>query len=266
MKLDFDSMLEKFLRKSIDFIKKEKAYDFYKTIFNEIMKEENVSLDDIKFSSGYNSSVAIIGNKVIKSGVKITHKVPYHKRILQPIIRTPIELINESRVKYIRKQYFSFFEVYEKVDTTNITEEEVYEVFKEMLYDNILWADPRVDNLGRLLKPNRAYIYDNNESYYVDDESVGIIGEEQKTVLDKGEVVIMDVDLIYKVNTDNLVDVIKQMVEDDPNIDPSVLMINLSMKYNLDKNHDYATGRYLYEYIRKFIDELKINNNKGGIK
>ena len=269
--MEFDKFLEVFLNKDLEYIKEEKIYDFYKEIFNEIITKENVSLSDIKVLSGKNSSVCIVGNKVIKSGEKHAQIIPYHKRILQPIIRNVIELINEPKVKYYKKQIFSFFEVYEKVDTNNITEDDVYFIFKEMLHDNILWTDPRKENVGRLLKPNLPYVYNSQnisgKNYYIDDETVGIVDNDKKEMLNSGELVITDIDLIYKIKVDNLVETIKRMIITIPNINPSILLYNIYFVYGESNNQDFIIGKYLDKYLKRYMDEIKKElNNEVEVK
>ena len=61
-------------------------------IFEEIAENEDTDLSEIQFlKSGHFSQAYKLGNKVIKLGrPKYTYKIPYHKRLLQPLIRREI--------------------------------------------------------------------------------------------------------------------------------------------------------------------------------
>lgn len=148
-------------------LEQEEIYDFIKIIFKEIQENEDTDLLDIKeigngqFSKGYQ-----IGEKVIKFGdFRATEQIPYHRRILQPILRRPV--YSKTRDKQLF--YIEISETVENSKQISITEDDVYQVYKELRNDGIIWTDAKSKNLGRLKKPNLVHMKNFNE---VDDNSL----------------------------------------------------------------------------------------------
>lgn len=186
-----------FANKRLDTLKREKILDYYVELIKDTMRIENATVKDMNLKAGANSRALIINNKVLKSGHKTTKEIPYHKRILQPIVR--------ENIKYLDTCFdydLDFVEVYEKVDDLGFEDEDkAYEVFKEMLKDDVMVTDPSLENFGVLLKPNLPHHeptgYKDDE-FYIDDETVGVYDTGcQREILDKDEVVVRDVDCLY---------------------------------------------------------------------
>lgn len=161
-------------------------------IVDEIAKNENTDISELEYiGTGSLTSVYKLGNKVIKFGKnRLTDKIPYHKRILQPLIRKKV--LSGFRNLYI--------EISEYIQPDNlITDEDAYLIYKELRDDGIIWLDAKRENLGRLEKDNIAYF---NEPLYVKNETVGYISEtlRQDKPLQKGELVIIDTDYLYREN------------------------------------------------------------------
>ncbi|MBR2704432.1 MAG: hypothetical protein IKE91_03085 [Clostridia bacterium] len=163
----------------------------YSIFVDELMKRQsnsNIRLIDIRNSeTGSTSSVAIVGEYIIKSGLgRYEEKIPNHRRILQPIIRQ----YNEN----------AFFEVADVVDM-DVNQDELKQVFYELLNDGYAWVDPSKDNIGRLRRkniPRQENPIDNTfDEMYSDEKATNMIGEINGDVLDKGECVIIDTDLVY---------------------------------------------------------------------
>lgn len=166
------------------------------SIVDEIAKNENTDISELEYiGTGSLTSVYKLGNKVIKFGKnRLTDKIPYHKRILQPLIRRKV--LSGFRNLYI--------EISEYIQPDNsITDEEVYLIYKELRDDGIIWLDAKRENLGRLEKDNIAYF---NEPLYVKNETVGYIPEtlSQDKPLQKGELVIIDTDFLFRENDFNV--------------------------------------------------------------
>ena len=107
---------------------KTKYCDYLRNLILDVQRIERAEAKDIRLSEGGYSNAIIIGNKVIKVGIKFgnTHKIVYDKRLLQPVMRDGIiDKYDDSTTL--------LFEVYEKVDTKNISDSDVYFVFKDML-------------------------------------------------------------------------------------------------------------------------------------
>lgn len=160
------------------------------TIVDEIANNENVDISDIEYiATGTFTDVYKLGNKVIKFGKnRLTDKIPYHKRILQPLIRRKVSSgINDL-----------YIEISEYVQTDNsITDDDAYLIYKELRNDGIIWIDAKRENLGRLEKNNIAHF---NEPLYVKNETVGYIPETLygNEPLQKGDLVIIDTDFLFR--------------------------------------------------------------------
>lgn len=166
------------------------------SIVDEIAKNENTDISELEYiGTGSLTSVYKLGNKVIKFGKnRLTDKIPYHKRILQPLIRRKV--LSGFRSLYI--------EISEYIQPDNsITDEDAYLIYKELRDDGIIWLDAKRENLGRLEKDNIAYF---NEPLYVKNETVGYIPEtlSQDKPLQKGELVIIDTDFLFRENDFNV--------------------------------------------------------------
>lgn len=137
------------------------------SIVDEIAKNENTDISELEYiGRGTLTSVYKLGNKVIKFGKnRLTDKIPYHRRILQPLIRRKV--LSGFRNLYI--------EISEYIQPDNsITDEDAYLIYKELRDDGIIWLDAKRENLGRLEKDNIAHF---NEPLYVKNETVGYIPE-----------------------------------------------------------------------------------------
>lgn len=157
-------------------------------IVEEISENEKVDISELEeCGNGTYSTTYKLGNKVIKFGKKReTYQIPYHRRILQPLIRRNISSDYSSL-------YIEISE-YLKPDGS-ITKEDVYSIYKELRDNGIIWADPKIENLGRLEKENIIHY---NEPLYVEDSSIGFNTPRQNEApLQKGEIVIIDTDLLY---------------------------------------------------------------------
>ena len=111
---------------------------------------ENISYSDIKLKGeGGFSNAYQIGSKILKIGSKRkTFKMKNNKRFLQPVVREEI---------YDNNNFSYCLEITELVDTNDITEEDVYLIYKELRDQDLIWADPDTSNLGILLKENLVY-------------------------------------------------------------------------------------------------------------
>ena len=181
-----DSVIIDITQKSIDYLKKEKVYYFFKLIIEELLKNENKKYSDIEFiAEGDFSKVYGIGSKVIKVGdERRTYNIKNNKLFLKPLYRNIIKTSNRD----------FYVEITERVDTKGITEEDVYQVYKQLRDDGIYWDDAKKANVGRLLKDNKIY-FDGVDS--VDKESTGYTNDNFE-ILPKGSLVLLDVDHLYE--------------------------------------------------------------------
>ena len=159
-------------------------------IVNEVAQNENVDISKLEYiGKGSLADVYKLGNKVIKFGEnRLTDKIPYHKRILQPLVRRRV----------YRGYKDLYVEIAEYIKTDNeITDEDAYAIYKELREDGIIWLDAKRENLGRLEKDNIAHF---NEQICVKNETVGYIPEtiKKEEPLHKGDLVILDTDFLFR--------------------------------------------------------------------
>ena len=188
-------------------------------LINEIAQNEKTDISEIeRIGSGCYSTVYKVGNKVIKLGAnRVTHKIPYHRRILQPLIRRPISTCQKG----------IYIEIAEYTESDkSITDEDVYQIYKELRDDGIIWLDAKASNLGRLTKDN---VINYSEPLHVDSSSVGLIDAEKKEPpLPKGELVIIDTDLLFR--------------EEDFDINSLGMFINLDLYYKFETRYQKEKG------------------------
>lgn len=156
-------------------------------IVDKTLEKEKLQIVDTKIlMAGTFSNVIAIGDTIIKLGKeRKTFNIPNDERILQPYLRK--DLSEELGVN-------ATIEVCDRVETDiKLSDEELYNLYKEMRDRGIVCADIKYGNVGRLLKDNLPR---NNEKN-------GMIGNVTNT-LKKGDLVILDTDFIYKENDPNI--------------------------------------------------------------
>ncbi len=213
--------------------------EIIKLMILDVAKNENAKLSDITFNGGGYSLVILIGNKVIKLGERVSKKFPNNPYIIAPLLRKDFQFDNEH----------CFVEVTERVDTNiDVSEEELYQLFKKLRDLNLVWTDIKIANVGRLTKENIIHWRDNIEP---SEEVLGLDSKRGEIVLKEGDLVVLDADLIYD--------------ENDPNIkysDNNFLYEEFEKRYQQEK-------KGLKEQETDFIfddDETNIyeeNENKG---
>jgi len=217
-------------------------------IIYELQREQNVRMVDIeKIGRGGYSKVYQIGEKVLKIGKpRETYKIPNHPRILQPLTRT--NLIDERD----NNKIFGCIEVSDRVDMLcNSKEQEqvlegneeavekLYQIYKELRDDGIIWTDVRFANVGKLRKRNVPTL--DGEEMDVDPEAVGMDKSVKRKALEVGEWVIIDTDYICK--------------EED---------YNKSITYSINSYFRQFERRWHQERQGKIGKEYRSKENIGG--
>lgn len=157
-------------------------------LIEDIAKNENVNMSDInELSNGGFSYPFEIGNKVIKIGKKRMVKTfPNNPYIISPLLRKEFSINDNVSL---------FVEVTEKVDTkSDISIEELYQLYKKIRNLNLIWVDIKNANVGRLLKDN---IINWQEDLPINDERLGLEQYRGSEILKKGDIVILDNDFIF---------------------------------------------------------------------
>lgn len=125
---------------------------------------------------GSNSIVIKSGDKIIKINEKerdSDFNIIEHPRLLTPIIRKNISTDLEEPL---------YLELQEEVDTSNITEKDVLEVYKELREAGIKWCDPRIQNLGK--QEGELVILDLDYIFREDDPRAKLVGNSSRLVRD----------------------------------------------------------------------------------
>lgn len=208
---------------TIEDLKKEKIYDTVKLLVEEVAQEENVKLHDIKhLSTGGYSNVLKIGNKILKLGRKRKNfSIKNNKRFLAGF-RGEINSINDDSV-------ILTYEITETVDTKYNSSIDLYELYKELRDEGLIWTDCDKENVGILLKDNKLYYKDID---YIDKNSTGYTTLNNE-VLKKGEVVIIDNDYIFTE------DEFQRLFNNEKSLSASINSVqsiaNFECKYQMDK-------------------------------
>ena len=202
-------------------------------IIDELLDSEKCKyLDVTSFKRGGYSQVFQIGNKILKIGKpRETYNIPNHKRLLQPLTRTNLlDKYNEPR---------ACIEIQERVDPPGeVSDEVLYAIYKELRDDGIIWTDAKASNLGRLRRNNVPTL--NGKEMDVAPNSVGFTNEKNKKDLMSGELVVIDLDFIYKEN------------------DPDIRWPIFSLSESFEK-------RYQQEKANEIAKEYMENQIKQGI-
>lgn len=163
---------------------------FLLPLLEEIATNENVDITSIhEIGSGSYSTSYRLGDKVIKIGLnRQTMSFNDNPYINRPLLRTVLK--NKENNKNL-----IFVEVNQYLDTTNIGDEELYQLYASIRDIGLIWTDVRKDNVGRLLYDNQVNWKTKLEPSIKSlglDEYVGVGN------LFRGDIVILDNDYIYK--------------------------------------------------------------------
>ncbi len=163
--------------------------DTIKIIIKELCQNENKTYGDIEYlGKGTFSYVLAVGDKVLKIGIKrYTDSFPNNPYIITPLLRESIKINEENKI---------FLEVTERVDTkTEVTTEELYQLYKKIRALGLVWTDVAKRNVGRLKKDNIVHW---NTPLYPTDEALELKKYINAPQLKKGDLIILDADHIYE--------------------------------------------------------------------
>lgn len=177
----------------VNFKKNESKIDetyvkFFVTVIDELLEEQNKKYSEIiSLGMGNYSEALKIGDKILKIGkTRETIDIPNSEYILQPLIRFNLLDNNQNDCMSV--------EITEEVELNNITDEDVYNIYKNLRNQGIIWNDPKVANVGRLKKKNITYL--KGMEIKINQEQNGFLRNNIKT-LEKGSCVILDSDYLY---------------------------------------------------------------------
>lgn len=159
-------------------------------IIKEISENEHTKMHKIELiGHGDFSSVYCLGNKIIKIGrTRLTKKFPNNPYIIKPLLRKEFEIGENNSF---------FIEVCEKIKTNCCSEEDVYELYKKLRDIGLIWMDPKISNIGKLIKDNKIYW---NKKLNPSDKALSLSKYKGNESLKKGNIIICDADSIYEEN------------------------------------------------------------------
>ena len=149
-----------------------------KIFLQDVLKNENCNICDIKWKGeGSYNTVYSIGSKIIKVGNKPgVYKIPRNsKRFLKHLVR----FFDER--KCIEKM--SSISIAELCDISQeVSKEELYQIYKDVRKDGMIWSDAKPENVGRLLRDNKVYFDGIDEVFY---KNLGFQEDNEVEVLKK---------------------------------------------------------------------------------
>lgn len=166
--------------------------DFLSLLIKDIIDSEKTRYSQInQIGKGASSIVLLIGDKVLKIGEnRRTPVFPNNPYIIKPLMRKELS-INKKNV---------FIEVCERVETLNsgnIDEEKLYQLYKGIRDLGLIWTDIAPRNIGKLLHDNKIYW---KEEINPSDQTLSLEKYRGNIELKKGDYVVLDADIFYKEN------------------------------------------------------------------
>lgn len=173
-------------------------------LLREVIEHEGKKIDEVEtVGMGNSANVLRIGNFVMKfQDSRKNDRIKYHPRVLQPVVRTAVYDYENGNKNDKPSMYIEMYNIvrtnwYDELSQEEINEE-LYKIYREMREDGVVWTDIKKENVGKLIKDNKANYTIKGEELKVEDESIGIYGRNKEgKILQKGELVILDVDYIY---------------------------------------------------------------------
>ena len=165
-------------------------------LVKDVVDNEKVKYSEIRDNeSGGYSVILFIGDKVIKIGKE--RKTPTFNNnpyIIKPLLRQEVQF-GEDKI---------FVEVTEKVETNieNLTNEDLYQLYKGLREIGLVWTDIARKNVGRLKKDNEIYW---KEDIKPSDETLGLDKfKKGSRTPQKNDYIILDADFIFYENDPNI--------------------------------------------------------------
>ncbi len=238
----------------ISFLKNEGIYEFLSRILEELEMYAGCGIEGITVNFGSSSMVLIWGDLVLKinEGVK---SIPYDPVLLRPLIRTNIHFRNSQSVMF-------GLEIYNRVKTTDLDEEGIYQVFARALKRGVYLGDIADINVGILMDMNVPHLAgacrkgENGEAlpYDVEDEDVNLdYYGGSREVLDAGEYAYLDLEDVHKIQGFNVDEFIESLLSKC-----SVEDIAEVLYSKLTSIHNDRALEYLKRYVREYKQEKEV--------
>jgi len=158
----------------------------------DIINNEKATFSDIDWCIGGSySNVLFIKNKVLKYGHERANWLfPNNPYIMTPLLRKQLSDDNRDL----------FLEVTEKAEQKEVTEDDMFFIYKGLREIDLIWSDVKKDNVGFLIEDNIKHW---NKPIYPTDDMLELMPYRgEKKVLRKGDAVLLDADSIYDLRED----------------------------------------------------------------
>lgn len=175
-------------------IKDSTITDVISLIVDDVVKNENTKYSDIKMTSGGYSIVIFVKDKVIKLGKERgTLRFANNAYIVKPILRKILKNNEDA----------CLIEITQRVDYAyDITNEQLYELYKNIRKLGLIWTDVDKKNVGKLLNDNEIYWrFDMEPSNQI----LNLDRTKGDFILKKGELVVLDADFIFDESDKNII-------------------------------------------------------------
>lgn len=167
---DFLDVEEKHQR--LDNFEKDELLDKYsskvwKLIDKSLQKEQKRMIDINQIGEGRYCEVYQIGDKILKLGPPRENENDLidHPRILKPLLKT--NLVNDNSVPF---ECVEVTQYAQKVSPEECQEQDLYEVYKDLRKDGIIWTDVKVSNLGKI--DRKLVVIDLDYLYHKEDQNI----------------------------------------------------------------------------------------------
>ena len=189
----------------VNFERSKDSVETVSMVIKELLNKQMINVSDIKpIGEGGYSKVFKVGDKVVKIGKPpMTYNIQKKsKRFLEPLLRYNFPISrNSGESGQINVTVTEFCNTRE-----NIPEEDVYQIYKELRDEGLVWTDCKASNLGVLNKDNVVHFSNNTHSkdnngeekgFNVYHANVGYVEDKDVEVLKAGNLVLTDLDYVY---------------------------------------------------------------------
>lgn len=181
----FINLVKQILSKRTVFVKnseneelREEFFTSLKEVFLDIFSNTNMS-DNIDYIGCGHTSIAFkIGNNVLKIGKVDNNNTKYKE------FNCTVPLFLNKTFKVDTREYYTI-QLSPYVESVDITEEELYGVYKELRKEGYIWNDPTFDNIGRIQEDIKTdtHTYKKGDLVIRDLEDFAYVGEDTPDIV-----------------------------------------------------------------------------------
>ena len=181
----FINLIKHILSKRTIFVKnstndelREDFFNSLKEVFLDIFSNKNMS-ENIEFiGCGHTSLAFKIGKNVLKVG-KVNNNNSKYKEF-----NCAVPLFLNKTFKVDTREYYTI-QLSPYVESVDITEEELYGVYKDLRTEGYIWNDPTFENIGRIVEDieTENHTYKKGDLVIRDLEDFAYVGEDTPDIV-----------------------------------------------------------------------------------